>query len=80
MEYVHETEEKSHTVHERDLVAFAEEADPAFVTHPPTENRQSEYSRLRSAVVEPLTAEGYVDVRGRAGGSSRRSPTSTGAS
>lgn len=63
MEYVYETEEKGHTVHKRDLIAFAEEADLAFMTDPPTENRQSKYRRLSSAVVDPLTEKGYIEVR-----------------
>lgn len=63
MDYLATQSEKGYTVRKRDLIEFAETADLRFMTDPPTTNRQSKYRRLQSAVVDPLTEKGYLDVR-----------------
>lgn len=63
MDYIHSRSEQGYTVRKRDLIDFAEDADLGFMTQPPTSSRQSKYRRLSSAVIDPLTEKGYLDVR-----------------
>lgn len=64
MEFIYEKSEgRGHTVGKRDLIRFAEAEELPFMTDPPTTNRQSKYRRLASAVVDPLTEKGYLEVR-----------------
>lgn len=63
LDFLEETNTEAYTAKKKDLIEFAEGADLAFMSEANPANDKAKFALLNANIVDPLSEDGYVDVR-----------------
>jgi hypothetical protein len=62
LHYIDGADDETSTPNKSDMIDFAEEDQPDFLTSASPSNEKAKFALLNNRIVDPLVADGYIDV------------------